>query len=49
MKAYGNAGYHIITNNLQLNTNVISYYNYSFQTENSRDRSTSRAVLTIGY
>jgi pimeloyl-ACP methyl ester carboxylesterase len=32
MKAYGNAGYHIIANNLQLNTNVISYYNYSFQT-----------------
>jgi len=32
MKAKGNAGYHIIANNLQLNTNVLSYYNYSFQT-----------------
>jgi len=32
MKAKGNTGYHIIANNLQLNTNVISYYNYSFQT-----------------
>jgi pimeloyl-ACP methyl ester carboxylesterase len=32
MKAKGNTGYHIIANNLQLNTNVKSYYNYSFQT-----------------
>jgi pimeloyl-ACP methyl ester carboxylesterase len=32
MKNKGNTGYHIIANNLQLNTNVKSYYNYSFQT-----------------
>jgi len=32
MKDNGNTGYHIIANNLQLNTNVKSYYNYSFQT-----------------
>ena len=32
MKANGNTGYHIIANNLELNTNVKSYYNYSFQT-----------------
>ena len=32
MKANGNTGYHIIANNLQLNTNVKSYHNYSFQT-----------------
>lgn len=32
MKAKGNAGYHIIANNLQLNTNIRSYFNYSFQT-----------------
>jgi pimeloyl-ACP methyl ester carboxylesterase len=32
MKAKGNAGFHIIANNLELNTNVKSYYNYSFQT-----------------
>ena len=32
MKQNGNTGYHIIANNLQLNTNVRSYYNYSFQT-----------------
>lgn len=32
MKAKGNPGYHIIANNLELNTNVKSYYNYSFQT-----------------
>lgn len=32
MKNNGNAGYHIIANNLQLNTNVKSYHNYSFQT-----------------
>jgi pimeloyl-ACP methyl ester carboxylesterase len=32
MKANGNTGYHIIANNLQLNTNVKSYYHYSFQT-----------------
>lgn len=32
MKNNGNTGYHIIANNLQLNTNVKSYYNYSFQT-----------------
>lgn len=32
MKNNGNTGYHIIANNLQLNTNIKSYYNYSFQT-----------------
>jgi pimeloyl-ACP methyl ester carboxylesterase len=32
MKKNGNTGYHVIANNLQLNTNVKSYYNYSFQT-----------------
>ena len=32
MKQNGNTGYHIIANNLELNTNVQSYYNYSFQT-----------------
>ncbi|HYC83831.1 MAG TPA: hypothetical protein VEB86_01360, partial [Chryseosolibacter sp.] len=32
MKAKGNTGYHIIANNLQLNTNVKSYFNYTFQT-----------------
>ena len=32
MKANGNTGYHIIANNLQLNTHVRSYYHYSFQT-----------------
>jgi pimeloyl-ACP methyl ester carboxylesterase len=32
MKANGNTGYHIIANNLQLNTNPRSYYHYSFQT-----------------
>jgi pimeloyl-ACP methyl ester carboxylesterase len=32
MKKNGNTGYHIIANNLQLNTNIRSYYNYSFQT-----------------
>jgi len=32
MKTKGNTGYHIIANNLQLNTNIRSYYNYSFQT-----------------
>ncbi|ANE52151.1 hypothetical protein SY85_18290 [Flavisolibacter tropicus] len=32
MKKYGNAGYYIIANNLELNTNVQSYYHYSFQT-----------------
>lgn len=32
MKKNGNTGYHIIANNLQLNTNAKSYYNYSFQT-----------------
>jgi pimeloyl-ACP methyl ester carboxylesterase len=32
MKAKGNAGYHIIANNLQLNTNIKSYFHYSFQT-----------------
>lgn len=32
MKAKGNTGYHIIANNLELNTNVQSYYHYSFQT-----------------
>jgi pimeloyl-ACP methyl ester carboxylesterase len=32
MKKQGNAGYYIIANNLELNTNVQSYYYYSFQT-----------------
>jgi len=32
MKAAGNTGYHVIANNLQLNTNVKSYYHYCFQT-----------------
>jgi pimeloyl-ACP methyl ester carboxylesterase len=32
MKAKGNTGFHVIANNLQLNTNVRSYYHYSFQT-----------------
>ncbi len=32
MKKNGNTGYHIMANNLQLNTNIKSYYNYSFQT-----------------
>jgi pimeloyl-ACP methyl ester carboxylesterase len=32
MKQNGNTGYHIIANNLELNTNAKSYYNYSFQT-----------------
>lgn len=32
MRNNGNTGYHIIANNLQLNTNIESYYNYSFQT-----------------
>ena len=32
MKAKGNTGFHVIANNLQLNTNVKSYYDYSFQT-----------------
>jgi pimeloyl-ACP methyl ester carboxylesterase len=32
MKAKGNTEYHVIANNLQHNTNVKSYYNYSFQT-----------------
>jgi pimeloyl-ACP methyl ester carboxylesterase len=32
MKQHGNAGYYIISNNLQLNTNATSYYHYSFPT-----------------
>jgi len=32
MKNKGNTGYHVIANNLQLNTNIKAYYNYSFQT-----------------
>jgi pimeloyl-ACP methyl ester carboxylesterase len=32
MRATGNTGYHIIANNLELNTNIKSYYNYSFST-----------------
>ena len=32
MKNNGNTGYHIIANNLELNTNVFSYYHYSFKT-----------------
>jgi pimeloyl-ACP methyl ester carboxylesterase len=31
MKATGNTGYHIVANNMQLNTNIQAYYNYSFQ------------------
>ncbi len=40
MKAKGNTGYHIIANNLQLNTDVRSYYNYSFQTLNIQQQVT---------
>ena len=32
MKKNGNTGYHIIANNLELNTTVRAYYQYSFQT-----------------
>ena len=32
MRRNGNTGYHIISNNLQMNTNVKAYYHYSFQT-----------------
>jgi hypothetical protein len=32
MTAKGNTGYYIIANNLELNTNIKSYYSYSFQT-----------------
>lgn len=32
MISHGNTGYQIIANNLQLNTNIESYYNYCFQT-----------------
>jgi len=32
MKQNGNPGYYIIANNLELNTNVVSYYHYSFPT-----------------
>jgi pimeloyl-ACP methyl ester carboxylesterase len=32
MKKRGNAGYHIIANNLELNTDPTAYYHYSFQT-----------------
>lgn len=32
MKRTGNPGYHIVANNLELNTNVRAYYDYSFQT-----------------
>jgi len=32
MKKKGNPGYHIIANNLELNTNIRSYFGYSFQT-----------------
>jgi len=32
MKANGNTGYHVIANNLELNTDVRAYYHYSFQT-----------------
>ena len=32
MKDKGNPGYHIIANNIELNTNIKSYHNYSFQT-----------------
>lgn len=32
MKKRGNTGYHIIANNLQLNTNILAYYHYSFKT-----------------
>jgi pimeloyl-ACP methyl ester carboxylesterase len=32
MKSTGNTGYHIIANNLQLNTNVKAYFDYCFQT-----------------
>jgi pimeloyl-ACP methyl ester carboxylesterase len=32
MRQHESAGYRIIANNLELNTNVRSYYTYSFQT-----------------
>lgn len=32
MKRNGNPGYYVIANNLELNTNVKSYFHYSFQT-----------------
>jgi pimeloyl-ACP methyl ester carboxylesterase len=32
MKKNGNTGYHIIANNLELNTNTNAYYHYSFKT-----------------
>jgi pimeloyl-ACP methyl ester carboxylesterase len=32
MKKKGNTGYHIIANNLELNTNILAYYHYSFKT-----------------
>lgn len=32
MKKRKNAGYHIIANNLEINTHIRSYYDYSFQT-----------------
>lgn len=32
MRSNGNTGYHIIANNLALNTNIKAYYQYSFQT-----------------
>ena len=34
MKNHGNPGYHIIANNLELNTNIISYYHYCALTVN---------------
>jgi len=32
MKKNGNPGYYVIANNLEMNTNIKSYYHYSFQT-----------------
>lgn len=32
MRNNGNTGYHVIANNLALNTNIKAYYHYSFQT-----------------
>jgi len=48
MKNNGNAGYHMIANNLELNTNVRSYYDYSFQTvEHSATRELLEQYLLL--
>jgi pimeloyl-ACP methyl ester carboxylesterase len=49
MKTKGNTGYHIIANNLELNTNVFSYYNFSFQTvEYSATGELLKQYLSLG-